>query len=31
MIEDKLNNRPRKVSELEKTPNEAFYGFKMAA
>ncbi len=30
MIEDKLNNRPRKALNW-KTPNEAFYGLKMAA
>jgi len=30
MIEDKLNNRPRKALGW-KTPNEAFYGLKMAA
>lgn len=30
MIEDKLNNRPRKALDW-KTPNEAFYGLKMAA
>jgi len=29
MIEDKLNNRPRKALNW-KTPNEAFYGLKMA-
>ena len=30
MIEDKLNNRPRKALNW-KTPNEIFYGLKMAA
>ena len=30
MIEDKLNNRPRKALDW-KTPNEAFYGLEMAA
>ncbi len=30
MIEDKLNNRPRKALNW-KTPNEAFYGLEMAA
>ena len=30
MIEDKLNNRPRKALNW-KTPNEAFYGLKIAA
>jgi len=30
MIEDKLNNRPRKALNW-KTPNEVFYGLKMAA
>ena len=30
MIEDKLNNRPRKALNW-KTPNEVFYGLEMAA
>jgi IS30 family transposase len=30
MIEDKLNNRPRKALNW-KTPNEVFYGQKMVA
>ena len=30
MVEDKLNNRPRKPLNW-KTPNEVFYGFKTAA